>query len=179
MGTLYEPIEGGIAVHQLIEEALRFAAVRHDGQFRKGTNIPYLTHPVAVSMLLVEDRQPVPVVAAGLLHDLLEDTLTTPEEIEERFGSEVRRLVEAVSEPGKHLSWEERKRMTIQHVQTMQYDEVALLAADKIHNLRSIRLDVESAGKQVWDRFRRVRDRAEPIVLWRRRRAVRQTRKTV
>lgn len=155
MGTLYQPFEGGIAVHQLIEEALRFAAVRHDGQFRKGTNIPYLTHPAAVSMLLVEDRQPVPVVAAGLLHDLLEDTLTTPEEIEERFGSEVRRLVEAVSEPGKHLSWEERKRMTVQHVQTMQYDEVALLAADKLHNLRSIRLDVESAGRQVWDRFRR------------------------
>ncbi|MGY0202326.1 HD domain-containing protein [Acinetobacter soli] len=64
----------------------------------------------------VEDRQPVPVVAAGLLHDLLDDTLTTAEEIEERFGSEVRRLVQAVSEPNKHLSWEERKRMTIQHV---------------------------------------------------------------
>ncbi len=106
-------------------------------------------------MLLVEDRQPVPVVAAGLLHDLLEDTLTTAEEIEERFGSEVRRLVQAVSEPNKHLSWEERKRMTIQHVHTMQYDEVAILAADKLHNLRSIRLDVESAGKQIWDRFRR------------------------
>ena len=103
-------------MHQLIEEALPFAAVLHDGQFRKGTNVPYLTHPVAVSMLLVEDRQPVPVVAAGLLHDLLDDTLTTAEEIEERFGSEVRRLVQAVSEPNKHLSWEERKRMTIQHV---------------------------------------------------------------
>ncbi|WP_233546702.1 hypothetical protein [Exiguobacterium sp. AM39-5BH] len=107
MRTLYEPIEEGIAVHQLIEEALRFAAVRHDGQFRKGTNIPYLT--------------------------------------------------QAVSEPVKHLSWEERKRMTVQHVQTMQYDEVALLAADKLHNLRSIRLDVESAGEHVWDRFRRRR----------------------
>lgn len=142
-------------MHQIIEEALRFAAVRHDGQFRKGTNIPYLTHPVAVSMLLVEDRQPVPVVVAALLHDLLEDTLTTPDELSERFGYEVTRLVKAVSEPGKHQSWEERKRMTIQHVRTMQYDEVALLAADKLHNLRSIRLDVESAGKQVWDRFNR------------------------
>ncbi|TCI39784.1 MULTISPECIES: HD domain-containing protein [unclassified Exiguobacterium] len=142
-------------MHQLIEEALRFAAVRHDGQFRKGTNIPYVTHPVAVSMLLVEDRQPIPVVAAGLLHDLLEDTLTTAEEIEQEFGREVARLVQAVSEPGKHHSWEERKRMTIQKVHTLQYDEVALLAADKLHNLRSIRLDIEREGKQVWGRFKR------------------------
>ncbi|TCI56257.1 bifunctional (p)ppGpp synthetase/guanosine-3',5'-bis(diphosphate) 3'-pyrophosphohydrolase [Exiguobacterium sp. SH1S21] len=142
-------------MHQLIEEALRFAAVRHDGQFRKGTNIPYVTHPVAVSMLLVEDRQPIPVVAAGLLHDLLEDTLTTAEEIEQKFGREVARLVQAVSEPGKHHSWEERKRMTIQKVHTLQYDEVALLAADKLHNLRSIRLDIEREGKQVWGRFKR------------------------
>lgn len=150
-----ESNKGGDVVHQLIEEALRFAAVRHDGQFRKGTNIPYVTHPVAVSMLLVEDRQPVPVVAAGLLHDLLEDTLTTVDEIEQRFGQEVARLVQAVSEPGKHHSWEERKRMTIQKVHTLQYDEVALLAADKLHNLRSIRLDIEREGKQVWGRFKR------------------------
>ncbi|WP_236634544.1 MULTISPECIES: HD domain-containing protein [unclassified Exiguobacterium] len=142
-------------MQQIIEQALRFAAVRHDGQFRKGTNIPYVTHPVGVSMLLVEDRQPVPVIVAGLLHDLLEDTLTTSEELTERFGSEVTRLVLAVSEPEKHHSWEERKRMTIQRVSTLQYDEVALLVADKLHNLRSIRFDVESAGKQVWDRFNR------------------------
>jgi hypothetical protein len=154
-GLYGKTTEGGIGVHQFFEEALRFAAVRHDGQYRKGTNIPYLTHPVAVSMLLVGDRQPTQVVVAGLLHDLIEDTLTTPEEIEKRFGKEVKRLVEAVSEPGKHLSWEERKRMTIQHVHLMHYDEVALLAADKLHNLRSIRLDVESAGRQVWDRFNR------------------------
>lgn len=142
-------------MHQLIEEALRFAAVRHDGQFRKGTTIPYVTHPVAVSMLLIEDRQPIPVVAAGLLHDVLEDTSTTAEEIERQFGREVARLVQAVSEPGKHHSWEERKRVTIQKVHALQYDEVALLAADKLHNLRSIRLDIEREGKQVWGRFKR------------------------
>lgn len=142
-------------MQQLIEEALRFASIRHEGQFRKGTNIPYVTHPVSVSMLLVEDRQPIPVVAAGLLHDLLEDTLTTADEIDQQFGSEVARLVQAVSEPGRHHSWEERKRMTIQKVPTLQYDEVALLAADKLHNLRSIRLDIEREGKQVWGRFKR------------------------
>lgn len=142
-------------MHQQVEEALRFAAVRHDGQFRKGTGIPYVTHPVAVAMLLTEDCQPVPVVAAGLLHDLLEDTLTTTAEIRERFGPEVARLVEAATEPDKNLSWEERKRTMVQRVHTLRYDEVALFTADKLHNLRSIRLDIDQVGKSVWGRFKR------------------------
>lgn len=142
-------------MHQLVEEALRFAAIRHDGQFRKGTHIPYVTHPVAVAMLLTEDRQSMPVVVAGLLHDLLEDTLTTTIEINERFGPEVARLVEAVTEPDKSLSWEERKRAMVQRVHALGYDEVALFAADKLHNLRSIRLDIDQVSKGVWERFRR------------------------
>ncbi|MCT4784605.1 MULTISPECIES: HD domain-containing protein [Exiguobacterium] len=142
-------------MHRLVEEALRFAATRHDGQFRKGSRIPYVTHPVAVAMILTEDHQPVPVVAAGLLHDVLEDTFTTKEELVEAFGPEVARLVEAVSEPDKSLSWEERKQTMLTRIPSLEYDEIALLVADKLHNLRSIRLDIEQVGKGVWSRFRR------------------------
>ncbi|MCT4795665.1 HD domain-containing protein [Exiguobacterium alkaliphilum] len=142
-------------MHRLVEEALRFAAARHDGQFRKGSRIPYVTHPVAVAMILTEDHQPVPVVAAALLHDVLEDTFTTKDELHEQFGPEVARLVEAVSEPDKSLPWEQRKQAMLERIPSLEYDEIALLVADKLHNLRSIRLDIDVVGKGVWSRFRR------------------------
>lgn len=142
-------------MHRLVEEALRFAAARHDGQFRKGSRIPYVTHPVAVAMILTEDHQPIPVVAAALLHDVLEDTFTTKDELLDQFGPEVARLVEAVSEPDKSLIWEERKRAMLERIPSLEYDEIALLVADKLHNLRSIRLDIDQVGKGVWSRFRR------------------------
>lgn len=142
-------------MNPLVEKALRFSSVRHNGQFRKGSSIPYLSHPFSVAMLLEHDHQPPSVVAAGLLHDVLEDTATDPNEILLYFGPEVTRLVLAVSEPDKHLSWETRKKETIQRINTLQFDEIALLAADKLHNVRSIRSDLEVEGTAVWQRFAR------------------------
>ena len=106
-------------------------------------------------MLLESDHQAPVVVAAGLLHDVIEDTKTDPQEILSKFGSDVHRLVLAVSEKNREESWEQRKRMTLQQVQSLQFDEVALLVADKLHNLRSIRYDLEMEGMKVWQRFKR------------------------
>lgn len=142
-------------MNPLVEEALRFSSIRHGGQYRKGSTIPYLSHPFSVAMLLESDHQAPAVVAAGLLHDLVEDTKTDPQEILSKFGSDVHRLVLAVSEKNREESWEQRKRMTLQQVQLLQFDEVALLVADKLHNLRSIRYDLEMEGMKVWQRFKR------------------------
>ncbi|WP_214794863.1 MULTISPECIES: HD domain-containing protein [unclassified Exiguobacterium] len=142
-------------MNPLVEEALRFSSIRHGGQHRKGSSIPYLSHPYSVALLLETDQQPPTVVAAGLLHDLIEDTNTEPEEILVRFGPDVLRLVLAVSERNREETWEQRKRKTLQHISFLQFDEVALLVADKLHNLRSIRYDLEMEGMTVWQRFKR------------------------
>lgn len=142
-------------MNPLVEEALRFSSIRHGGQHRKGSSIPYLSHPFSVALLLETDHQPPTVVAAGLLHDLIEDTKTDPQEILTRFGPDVLRLVLAVSEKNREQTWEQRKQMTLQHISSLQFDEVALLVADKLHNLRSIRYDLEMEGMTVWQRFKR------------------------
>lgn len=142
-------------MNPLVEEALRFSSIRHGGQSRKGSSIPFLSHPFSVALLLETDHQPPSVVAAGLLHDLIEDTETEPEEILARFGPDVLRLVLAVSEKNRGQTWEQRKQMTLEHISSLQFDEVALLVADKLHNLRSIRYDLEMEGMMVWQRFKR------------------------
>ncbi|TWT25848.1 HD domain-containing protein [Planomicrobium sp. CPCC 101110] len=140
---------------RLTDNAIQFAAIKHAGQVRKSTNIPYITHPFAVAMMLQAERQPEEVVAAGLLHDTLEDTDTTKEELLELFGEKVYRLVRAASEPDKALPWEERKQHTVDALDGRSKEELALILADKLHNLRSIQQDVNKNGDAVWSRFNR------------------------
>lgn len=139
----------------IIDQAIQFAAVKHAGQMRKSTAVPYISHPFAVAMLLQEAGHGTEVVAAGILHDTLEDTSATPEEILTLFGAGVLKLVEAASEPDKSLPWEARKRHTMSSLAQRSDDELAVIIADKLHNLRSIRLDVERHGEKVWGRFNR------------------------
>ncbi|SFJ54254.1 MULTISPECIES: HD domain-containing protein [unclassified Bacillus (in: firmicutes)] len=140
---------------RLIEKAMQFAAIKHEGQMRKGTNIPYIIHPFGVALILQKEKQCDEVIAAGLLHDTLEDTSTTEAELCEHFGEEVLKLVQAASEPDKLLSWEERKKHTIQSLSHRSNEEITLIIADKLHNLRSIQEDVEREDDQVWSRFNR------------------------
>lgn len=139
----------------IIEKAMEFAAVKHEGQFRKGTNIPYIIHPFGVAFILQKGKQSDEVIAAGLLHDTLEDTDTTEDELREYFGEEILKLVKAASEPDKSLSWEERKQHTIAELPNRSNEELAVIIADKLHNLRSIQADVEQNGDHVWSRFKR------------------------
>lgn len=120
-------------MNSLVEEALCFSSIRHGGQFRKGSSIPFLSHPFSVAMLLESDHQAPVVVAAGLLHDVIEDTKTDPQEILSKFGSDVHRLVLAVSEKNRDESWEQRKRLALQQVKSLQFDEVALLVSMLTH----------------------------------------------
>ncbi|QHJ71263.1 HD domain-containing protein [Planococcus halotolerans] len=142
-------------MNQLIEKAACFAAVKHDGQYRKGTHIPYITHPYGVAMILMEEKQPEETIAAGLLHDTLEDTETTEEELFKNFGEEVLMLVKAASEKDKSQSWEMRKQHTIANLPNHSTSELYLILADKLHNLRSIHVDARKFGDSIWSRFNR------------------------
>jgi (p)ppGpp synthase/HD superfamily hydrolase len=102
----------------MIFKAIEFSTKAHTGLYRKGTKIPYITHPLNVAQILIEYECPESVVTAGILHDTLEDTQATVDDIRDAFGYEVADLVNAVSEPNKSDTWENRKAHTIKHLKT-------------------------------------------------------------
>jgi (p)ppGpp synthase/HD superfamily hydrolase len=92
------------------------------------------------------------VVIAGILHDTLEDTQTTPDEIKSEFGKTVLEIVQSESED-KSKSWTERKRATILHMYSASFESKLVCCADKLSNLRSIYADLKIIGEKVWERF--------------------------
>jgi (p)ppGpp synthase/HD superfamily hydrolase len=120
-----------------IKKAIQFAARKHHGQMRQETELlPYITHPFSVAILVAEDGASDDVVTAALLHDTLEDTNTTREEIVEAFNERVAEFVEAVSEP-KGLAWKERKLAYLAKLENARDEAVLIAAADKIDNIES------------------------------------------
>ena len=95
--------------------AIEFATKKHNGQLRKGTLISYIVHPLEVMQILYSMRADTNLMIAGILHDTLEDTNTTPEEIKKLFGKDVLNLVESNSED-KSKTWCERKTHTIKEL---------------------------------------------------------------
>jgi (p)ppGpp synthase/HD superfamily hydrolase len=132
------------------EEALVFAAQLHRDQARKGTKIPYLSHLLGVAGLVLEAGGTEEQAIAGLLHDALEDQghRTSYEEIAERFGPEVARIVRACSdtEVVPKPPWRHRKESYIAHLSTLDEAVWRVSLADKLHNLRTLVVDIEAHG---------------------------------
>ena len=145
----------------VIEKALKTAAKVHEKQYRKGTDIPYITHPVAVGMILMKAGYSEELVAAGILHDTVEDTDLSLQDIEQLFGRNIAQIVEGCSEPDKSLSWEDRKKHTIEYLKSAPEEIRVVACADKLHNIRSIASDIEQFGEQVWGRFKRGKEQQE------------------
>jgi (p)ppGpp synthase/HD superfamily hydrolase len=124
----------------LTRDALAFAARSHDGQTRDTDSVPFLTHPVEVACLLHEAAYSDEVVAAGVLHDVLEDTDVERGELEERFGSEVAGLVAAVSDDPAIEDHAERKAALRAQVARAGEDAAAVFAADKVSKARELRV---------------------------------------
>jgi hypothetical protein len=139
----------------MIEKAIIFAAKAHKNQTRKGTDIPYITHPFAVGIHLQKAKCSEEVIAAGILHDTLEDTETTFKDLTEAFGVRVANLVLAASENDKSLPWEVRKQHTIEILKDASLEEIQVIVSDKLHNLKSIRTDFNLDGDIIWQRFNR------------------------
>ncbi len=131
----------------LIDQAIQFTAIAHKNSTRKSTNIPYIPHPFAVGMFLQKANCKEEVVAAGILHDVVEDTPVTYEEFAEQFGAKIAKLVAAASKKDKNLPWEARKRHTIEQLKTASLEEIQITAADKLHNIQSIQVDLLQIGE--------------------------------
>lgn len=124
----------------LTRDALAFATRWHEGQTRDADSIPFLTHPIEVACLLHEAGYSDEVVAAGVLHDVLEDTEVERGELEERFGFEVAGLVAAVSDDPAIEDHAERKAALRAQVARAGDDAVAVFAADKVSKTRELRV---------------------------------------
>lgn len=142
----------------MLFDAIEFAARAHRDHYRKGTKIPYIVHPISVARILIEYDCSEELIVAGILHDTVEDTSITLEDIHRSFGEKVADLVAAASEPDKSDTWENRKRHTIEYLKTAPMDVLLLTCADKLDNIRSIKEDYERFGESVWKRFRRAKD---------------------
>lgn len=140
------------AVPDALHEAVVFATDAHRGQVRKGTDIPYITHPLEVAQILTEMGAGTDLKMAGVLHDVVEDTDRTLEEVTAKFGKEVARLVASHTED-KDKNWFERKQSAIDRVKTGDRQVSMLIMADKISNLKSMLADYLLLGEKMWDRF--------------------------
>lgn len=144
----------------MIFDALEFATRAHRGQYRKGSRIPYIVHPLSVARILIELNCADEVVAAGLLHDTVEDTGVSLEEIHERFGGRVAALVRGASEPDKSEQWEKRKQHTLDSLNATEDVELLLLScADKLDNIRALRADLIRVGEAAFTVFKRSREK--------------------
>ena len=124
----------------LTRRALEFAAERHEGQRREADDAAFILHPLEVAQLLRAGGYPDEIVAAGVLHDSLENTDATPLELEQRFGSEVAALVCAVSEPSPDGPYAERKARLRDAVADAGHDVLVVYAADKVAKARELRM---------------------------------------
>ena len=124
-----------------IEQAIRASAILHKDQVRKGeVPYPYVTHTFAVAMIVADYSEKEDVIIAALLHDTLEDTDYTREELNEDFGHAVLELVEYVTHPELEpdASWLEIKKKYVKQLKDATNDALLIAAADKIHNMRSM-----------------------------------------
>ncbi len=143
----------------LLKRALDHAALWHKAQKRKypGVEIPYVSHSAGVATILSRHGFDDEVVAAGALHDVIEDAGVTHAELARLFGTRVADLVLSSSEPDKSLPWEERKRRYVDAFPVKPWEAQAITLADKIDNFLSILVCAKDHGDP-WPMFRRGRD---------------------
>jgi len=141
-----------------IEKATEIMLVAHKNQKRKTDDSLYVIHPLMVALKLSQNNFSEAVIAAAMVHDVLEDTDFPPQELKKELGKEVFAIVEAVTED-KNLLWERRKQKYIDIVENSNINTKTVSIADKIHNLESLIATHKIIGKKIWSKFNRDKDK--------------------
>lgn len=149
-----------------INLALKVASKAHRNQTRKGTDIPYISHPVAAAMIVSEYTTDENTVVACILHDILEDVepaVYSEADMRNDFGDDIVEIVKGVSEdktagePEK--PWIERKRGYLAHLDSIENEKPLIVStADKIHNLTDILEEYDRVGDSIWQKFNASKD---------------------
>ncbi len=153
-------------ISKKVNLALKTASKAHRYQARKGTDIPYISHPVAVAMIINEYTTDEDIIVAGVLHDILEDvkpSIYSEMDMRGDFGDKITDIVKDVSEdkvagePEK--PWIERKKGYLAHLNNLaNVEPIIVSAADKIHNLADMLDEYERVGNELWQRFNASKD---------------------
>ena len=140
------------------KEALLYAINLHSDQVRKGTDVPYVSHLLAVSALVMEDGGDEDEVIAALLHDAPEDQggRDTLEEIRDLFGEKVAEIVDGCTDTYQNPKppWRHRKESYIESLETASQEVLRVSLADKLHNSRSLIKHLRQSGESVWQNFK-------------------------
>jgi GTP pyrophosphokinase len=154
-----------VTLSRAFTRAFEFARTAHEGQSRKGTTVPYVAHLLGVASLVLDGGGNEDEAIAALLHDTLEDTDATPQQLRKRFGREVTRIVVACTDvtpaksgekPSRDASnWRARKTRSIEHLAdpATSASVLRVRAADTLHNARSTVADLRRFGPDAWSRF--------------------------
>lgn len=154
----------GTALTDRFDRALLYATHVHGGQVRKGTSTPYIAHLMAVAATVLEYGGDEDLAIAALLHDSVEDQggKARLEDVRNRFGERVARIVEACSDSladtaggERKAHWQERKEAYLAHLRAAGEDILRVSLADKVHNARAILRDLRKPdiGEEIWARF--------------------------
>lgn len=150
---------------KLFDKAVKFATEAHSGTERRGKAYPYIIHPMEAACIVATITNDPEMLAAALLHDTIEDTDVTFEQIREQFGERVARLVLHETAPlSGNLTWREKKEVQIQNLTSAPYDSKVVALGDKLSNMRGIALDYCQIGDAVWKRFHA--PNGKPDVEW-------------
>ena len=142
-----------------VTKAIEFAARAHDGMTRKKDKTPYILHPLEAAVIVGTMTADEDVISAAALHDVVEDTPVTIEEIEESFGSRVRILVEAETEDKRadlppESTWRIRKEESLYELEACGDKDVLILwLGDKLANMRSFYRIWKTEGESMWQTF--------------------------
>lgn len=135
-----------------LEQAVAFALEAHGGAKRKGKERPYILHPLEVLTIVAGLTEDEDVQIGAVLHDTVEDTETSIDQIRALFGERVAFLVSSESED-KSKSWEERKETTIDHLKKESREVKLICLGDKLSNIREIGRDYDQIGDEIWKKF--------------------------
>lgn len=142
----------------LVEKAITYATAAHAGVNRKGKDRPYILHPLEAMTIVGSMTDDEDLLAAAVLHDTIEDTDVTREDLEREFGKRVADIVSHESENKRpwltpEESWQARKMDTVTRMLDASRDEKLVCLGDKLSNLREIARDYNESGELLWQRF--------------------------
>jgi (p)ppGpp synthase/HD superfamily hydrolase len=147
-----------VGTSPLVRDAFELLAEKHGGQKQKVNGAPYVEHPMAVARDVSEAGFEPEMVAAALLHDIVEDSDLTVDQIQERFGDRVAKLVEAMTDEGEVEPYERRKALHRERIAAAGPEAAAIFAADKLNNVRALRAAYAEHGEEVARRFKQPLD---------------------
>lgn len=142
----------------LLDKAIIFAVKAHANTERRGKGFPYIVHPLEALEIVATITPDQEIQAAAVLHDTVEDTDVTLEQLRAEFGERVAKLVEEESDsniPGfsDDMSWRERKQMALDRLRGAEYDAKIVAMGDKLSNMRAMARDYRVLGDKLWERF--------------------------